>query len=408
LSAISLAAVPAITVPTDNRAVRRRVGVIWGLLFFNVLVFTASPMIVPIPLKIGKALTQGSLAVALLLALTVNRKLVVRPNVFLNILSVLAAAALAMSIRGYFGLGSDIRAARLIGFLCVLWLLTPWWGRRDLLIVRCQLRCLVTILALVVIGFLISPHKAFTDQGGRLSGAIWPMPATQVAHFAAVTAGMTAVLWFAGLMRRNLALALFVGSLGILVLTHTRTALVAMLVGILVAGISLFTGHRRVRKVFMTVLIIAAIGAVVLLPALSTWFTRGENTQEFTNLTGRTVVWTALLNAPRAEPNILFGYGLSNDSFDGLSIDSSWIATYQDEGIFGDVLCGLALLSLIVLAALRPRGPARALALFLLVYCAISSFTEVGLGNASTFMLDLAVAASLLAPFPLPTLLAET
>jgi hypothetical protein len=56
------------------------------------------------------------------------------------------------------------------------------------------------------------------------------------------------------------------------------------------------------------------------------------------------------------------------------------------------------LLSLLLIAAFRPRGPTRALALFLLVYCLIASFTETGLGQASTYMLDLTIAASLLAP----------
>jgi hypothetical protein len=36
--------------------------------------------------------------------------------------------------------------------------------------------------------------------------------------------------------------------------------------------------------------------------------------------------------------------------------------------------------------------------LFLLVYCLIASFTETGLGGASTYMLDLTIAASLLVP----------
>jgi len=366
-------------------------------------------MIVTIPSKVGKLLTQGSLALALLLALTVNRKLVVRPNVFLTLLSVLAAATMAVSIRGYYGLGSDMRAARLVAFLCVLWLLSPWWGRRDLLIVRYQIRCLVAVLVLVLIGFAISPHKAYTDQSpARLAGIIWPIPPTQVAHIAAVTAGMTAVLWLAGLWRRKVAVTLFIGSLAILLLTHTRTALLAILIALLVAAFSLFTGYSRARKVLTASVIIAAISLVVFSPLLSTWFNRGESSQELTNLTGRTVVWTALVHTPRSESTMLFGSGMSNDSFDGLSIDSSWLATYQDEGLFGDAICGLALLSLLFLALFRAKGPARALALFLLVYCGISSITEVGVGNASTYMLDLTVAASLLVPVPPQLLLTRT
>ncbi|MGP8149126.1 MAG: O-antigen ligase family protein [Acidimicrobiales bacterium] len=406
MSTLSLPAIPAAATPARDRAVRRRVTVVWVLLFFNVLSYATLPTIVTIPHTIGKLLTQGALVLAILLALTVNRRLLIRPNLFLTLWSVLAAFALMITIRGEVSLGSDFRAFRLIGFVSVLWLLTPWWGRRDLMLFRAYVRCLVAILALVLVGFALSPHNAFASQG-RLDGDIWPIPPTQVAHYAAVTAGLIAVLWFCGLIHRKLALTLFIGSTTILVLTHTRTALVATLVGILVAGISLFTRRRRVRKVFFTALLVALIGILMFLPALTTWFDRGQSTQEFTAFTGRTAVWSALVHAPRSEPEILFGFGLSNNSFNGLPIDNSWLALYQDQGLVGDVLCGLIVLVLLVTAAFRPRGPARALALFLLVYCLIASFTETGLGGASSYLLELTVAASLLAPTTPQALLSQ-
>ncbi len=330
----------------------------------------------------------------------------IRTNAFLVLSTVAAVVALAVTLRGYVGLGSDVRAIRLLAFLAVLWLLTPFWGRRDLLLLRYHLRCLFAVLASVLLGMIISPHKAF-EVDGRLTGVIWPVQPPQVAHIAAVAAGLTAVLWLSGLLRRNTAVVLFLGSVGLLILTHTRTALVAMLVGVLVAGLSLFVSRRRVRKAFMTTFVIVLIGALIFLPALSSWFGRGENTQELTTLTGRTVVWSLVVNAPRPRPEVFFGYGLSNDSFDGLSIDNSWVSVYQDEGLFGDVVCGLIVLCLLLAAAFRPRSPARAIALFLIVYCLISSFTETGLGEASPFMLDLAVAAALLAPRPPPALLQQ-
>jgi hypothetical protein len=100
---------------------------------------------------------------------------------------------------------------------------------------------------------------------------------------------------------------------------------------------------------------------------------------------------------PRPESNVILGSGLSNDSIDGLPIDSSWVATYQDQGIVGDVFDGVMLLFLLLTALLRPRSPARAVALYLIVYCLVASFFETGLGTASTYALDLTVAASLLA-----------
>ena len=383
--------------PSDERAVQRRVGLIWALLFLNVLSFSGGPIIIPIPSAAGKLITQGSLAVALLLVLTVNRRLLFRPNIFLLLASVLAIISVLVTVQALSHVGSLVRAARLVGFLSVLWLLTPWWGRRDMMLARYQLRYLVGVLALVLLGAAISPHKAFGFEG-RLSGVVWPIPPTQVAHYAAVAAGMAAVLWLSGLLRRNATLVLFVGGVGIVVLTHTRTALVAMSIGVLVAGMSLFTSRRRVRKVFAASLVVALLCALFFLPALTKWFERGQSSQELTALTGRTAVWSALVNEPRSRSQILLGFGLSNKSFNGLPIDNGWLAVYQDQGLVGDVICGLIFFGLLVIAAHRPRGPARALSLFLIVYCLIASFTETGIGDASTYLMDLTVAASLLTP----------
>jgi hypothetical protein len=370
-------------------------------LYFNVLTFYTIPTVLTLPHKAGQVLTQGSLCVAFFVALTINRQFVIRSNAFLTLSTLAAVVAFAVTLRGYVGLSSDVRAVRLLAFLAILWLLTPLWGHPGLLLLRYHIRCLIVVLATVFLGMILSPHKAF-EIDGRLTGVIWPVQPPQVAHIAAVAAGLTAVLWLSGLLRRNPAMVVFFGSVGLLLLTHTRTALIAMLAGVMIAGLSLFLSRRRVRKAFVITLTIALLGSLVFLPAISSWLGRGENSQELTTLTGRTVVWSLVVNAPRPRPEIFFGYGLSNDAFDGLPIDNSWVSIYQDEGLFGDAICGLLIVSLLLAAAFRPPSPARALALFLVVYCVLSSFTETGLGEASSFMLDLAIAASLLAPPIIP------
>ena len=55
------------------------------------------------------------------------------------------------------------------------------------------------------------------------------------------------------------------------------------------------------------------------------------------------------------------------------------------------------LIILILLAVTHQRGVRRALALFLVAYCLVASITETGLGDASPYLLELVVAASLLA-----------
>jgi len=42
-----------------------------------------------------------------------------------------------------------------------------------------------------------------------------------------------------------------------------------------------------------------------------------------------------------------------------------------------------------------PQGPRRALALFLVAYCVVASFTETGLSEASPYLLELTLAATL-------------
>jgi hypothetical protein len=96
----------------------------------------------------------------------------------------------------------------------------------------------------------------------------------------------------------------------------------------------------------------------------------------------------------------LFGNGLSNKSFDGLPVDSNWVATYLDLGWFGIVVQVTFILLLLAMAATHVRGPRRAVALFLIVYCIVASITETGTGDASTYLLDIVVAAALLVREP--------
>ena len=71
----------------SQRSVRRRVGLAWGLLVLNALTYYGS--VLHIPGAMGKGITQGALPVALIVALTLNRRVIVRPNVFLCLVSLL-------------------------------------------------------------------------------------------------------------------------------------------------------------------------------------------------------------------------------------------------------------------------------------------------------------------------------
>src|SRR5262245_22887510 len=119
-----------------ERSVRRRINAAWGLLYLNTLTFVAGG-ILPLPSHVGKAITQGALPLALLVVLTVNPKIKVRPNIFLCLVTLLVADTVITTVQPPH-LGSVYRTIRLTEFAAVLWLLTPWWGRRDLLLLRCH------------------------------------------------------------------------------------------------------------------------------------------------------------------------------------------------------------------------------------------------------------------------------
>jgi hypothetical protein len=386
------------TVADQERSVERRVRIAWGMLLLNTFTYfpktwSGAPLIVHLPSAVGKSITQGALFVALVLLLSVNRRPVIRPNAFLCILSLLPLDAL-ISVGEDPHLGTIYRTIRMIVFVATLWLTTPWWGRKDLLLVRAHLNVAAIVLGSVLLGYMISPHTAHAD--GRLAGALWPTPPTQVAEFSAVTIGIVMVLWLGGEFSGRLALIVVAVAGFILIETHTRTALVAMVGALLVAALSLFAARARVRKLFTAGSVVGSIGGITLSGVLTTWLARGENAKELDDLTGRTNVWTALLSLPRNTFQVIFGSGLSNQSFNGLPIDSNWLATYNDEGLVGVAICAAVILFLIISAFFQPRGVARALALFLATYCLAASFTEVGFGEVSTYMLYITLAASLL------------
>ena len=230
--------VPAVT---HERSVRLAYRPGLGLLVLNVLTFYSAtwngqPLILPIPSVIGKLITQGALPAALLVALTVNRRLVIRPNVFLCLVSLLVVEALLTLIRHEYletMFGTMFRAVRLAGFVATLWLLTPWWGRRDLLLVRCHHRGdgrgARLGAARPARGSRARPER------GQARRASWPTPPTQVAALRGRDgrAGGSALALRPG-QRAGRPAVSWLSPWLILLLTHTRTALLAMVVGLLV------------------------------------------------------------------------------------------------------------------------------------------------------------------------------
>ena len=232
-------------------------------------------------------------------------------------------------------------------------------------LLRAHLLCQRVIIASVWLGALLAPGAAFATSG-RLAGVLWPMPPPQVAHYAAVLFGCTVILWFCGVVTgRGMALTL-VGAGAALVATHTRTALLGVVLGLIVAGASLFVGYARVRRTGAVVVLASVAAWIVFSPLIVSWLARGQSEQDLTQLTGRTKVWSALAQQQFTTMQQLFGTGLGNKSFNGLPIDSNWVATRFELGRVG-VAIVVAILLVLLLSCRHPASGAEA------GHCALSS-----------------------------------
>ncbi|MER7176479.1 O-antigen ligase domain-containing protein [Streptomyces mesophilus] len=387
------------------------VGTAWGLLILNTLGSAGAQTIIPLPRSLIQMVTMGSLVVAFVLAVAVNPRLRFRPSALLLLLTLLLVPSVIASANLEAGFGALFRCGRFALFVATLWLLSRWWDG-GLTFVRSHIRMYFAVLGSVAAGLLLSPGAAMPDlYGGRLVGALWPLTPPQIGQYAAVIIGLTVLLLLGRRTDRASAAVVIVPSLFLLALTHTRTATLGLLVGLLVAIGSLVLTSAAARRFFAWAVLVAAVAAVAFGSLLQAWFLRGQTQEYFTSLTGRAKVWDALLAAPRTTSEQLFGVGLGDKSFGGLPIDNSWLAVYHEQGLTGIVLVSAFIAVLGGVALLRPPSLSRACALFLISYCAIASYTEAGLGDASPYLLHLALAASLLAapavaaptaPSPLP------
>ncbi|MFF7546527.1 O-antigen ligase domain-containing protein [Streptomyces canus] len=375
----------------------RIVGMVWGLLILNTLGSTGAKTIIPLPRSLIQMVTMGALVAAFALALAVNARLRIRASAYVLLLTLLLVASVISSAHLESGFGALFRCFRLALFVGTLWLLSRWWDG-GLTFVRHHIRMYFAVLGSVAAGLAVSPGAALPDlYGGRLVGALWPLTPPQIGQYAAVIIGLTVLLLLGRRTDRVSAAVVIVPSLVLLALTHTRTATLGLLLGLVLAIGSLILTSTAARRFFTWAVLCATVAAVGFASALQAWFLRGQSKENFSSLTGRAKVWDALLAAPRSTSEQLFGVGLGDKSFNGLPIDNSWLAAYNEQGLIGVTLVAAIIIVLGGVALLRPPSLQRACAIFLISYCAIASYTEAGLGDASPYLLHLALAASLLA-----------
>ncbi len=64
----------------------------------------------------------------------------------------------------------------------------------------------------------------------------------------------------------------------------------------------------------------------------------------------------AVVSIPRNLFQTIFGFGLSNKSVNGLPVDSNWLASFLDQGVFGVVVSASALLFVLIAAYFSRAG----------------------------------------------------
>jgi O-antigen ligase len=177
-----------------------------------------------------------------------------------------------------------------------------------------------------------------------------------------------------------------------LLLSHSRTPLVAGTAGFLAGLAAMFVSSQRARRLVSWTLFFVPVAALLFGPAVQSWFLRGQDESQLTTLTGRTKAWAKVYAFPRDVYSQWFGIGLTDKSIEGISIDSGYLSIYHEQGRIGIAVIVVVFVAYLArILARRPSMP-RAIALFLVVYVLIASYTETGIGDMSSYVLHLVLA----------------
>ena len=376
----------------------RVLGAVWALLLINGIGYSSVDTVIPFPHSVAQIVTMGSLGVAFMLAIAANRNFIIRPSALLLLLSLLVVTSLAASMQMESGIGAFVRCARFGVFVTTLWLVTPWW-RGDFRFAIYHIRTMAAFLVTVLVGMVLSPSAAFSGPDGRLVGAIWPITAPQVGLYCAVATGLTSILWLAGRVGGRAALAIVAPALGLLLLSHTRTALLGLVVALLVAGLSMLSTGRRVRKSLVGTVLVVGVGWLFLWQVVYAFLLRGQDRSQLTSLTGRAEgggpSWP---DPPHARQSSCSASAFTASPTAACRSTAAGCRVYHELGLFGRRhRRRRSCWSCSPRRSLRPPLTRRGLCpVPRPSTCIVSSYTEVGLGDASPYLLHLAVATSLL------------
>jgi hypothetical protein len=365
----------------------------WFLVFLAGLAWSINQegFVVVLP---GRAEQIGAVlcvAVAGWLALRSNPRLTVGRTWFLLLLAVLPTLALIGPLIGMSGIGAVVRSVRFFLALGIFALISWLWRTDAFVLVRTHIGVMRVMIAAAFVSLALGQGSSFE---GRLIAQVPALVPPQVGQFAAVGTGLAiiaAITRMAGI-RRNLVWI----TLGLiaLLMSQTRTAMLALLVALAIAVVSLVPRYERARTIVLGLVLLSIPVFVLASGAAQTWFERGQSDDNLSTLTGRTKAWDLVYEVERTQYTRLFGVGYGDKSIQGLPIDSGYIATFHEVGVVGVGVVIVIMAVLAMRALLDPRPANRAYALFLVVYVAVASYTETGIGDISAYVMHIVLAFS--------------
>lgn len=298
---------------------------------------------------------------------------------------------------------SLLRAVRLAAIaLAVVWL-AGRMDRRRMAEVFTQSTAVVSLVALVARAADLESGRAF---GGRLAGYLPPLHPNELG----LMAGAGLLCAIALLARGELARGAFLSSAPVLaitlLLTQSRTAMVAVVVGLLVlAGYRLTTrGPLIVGALALAFLLAGLVQTNTGYRPLDALVTHNGSTTATGTLGSRAAEWNAVVHLNNRPVQVLAGQGLAAKSVAVelasaryAPVDGSWPAAYLSAGLAGVAALAAAVLAVLGGALRRRDDFAMALVAFLIVNSLVADvFNDVTVG----LVLLLSLAARDRAPAP--------
>jgi O-antigen ligase len=332
------------------------------------------------------AISLVALALAIHLAGHAERKLPLPAAPVLMFFMYLSATVLGGYVNGTVAPAAVVAIRVAVLAVAVLFLLTRYPARTAM-------RYLVHVLALVV---TVASISGFTAFHGRLGGGLPPLKPNALAFLASVCAVWLLAKALAA-QETNAEIVLLAASLGVVLLTGSRTSLAALFSAAIVMGLRA-TALRVVT--FVTLAFLAPILAAIAIETdlLTAVFLRGGE-RSLATLSNRTIAWDAALLSDRDPWENWFGQGLTQKTISVPGqwwteqlLDSSLISALVQGGLVGFVLVLLLTFSTAVRAGFAPRDEG-ALWIGLIVLTGGRALLESGLFDATTALLVFLVSA---------------